>query len=305
MNAAAQISPDWVAVDWGTSHLRAWAMDPSSHVLAERRSDRGMGTLGRDAFEATLLQVIAPWLGSAPLTVVACGMLGSRQGWVEAPYRSVPCTPGSAKLVRAPVTDRRVQVFVASGLRQDAQPDVMRGEETQIAGFLAGNPGFEGIVCLPGTHTKWAEVSANEVVSFRTIMTGELFALLTRNSVLQHSVDQDWDPVAFDEAVADALSSPERVAQRLFSVRATDLLVGLAPGEGAARISGALIGMELAATRAYWLGRPIAVVGGDAADRTYMPALRAQGLSPVFCDADVAVRAGLADAHVALERPVA
>ena len=83
--------PDWIAVDWGTSNLRAWAMGPEG-VLAHVSSDEGMGKLSRDAFEPALLRLLEPWL-SGPTTVIACGMVGSRQGWCEAPYRTVPCTP--------------------------------------------------------------------------------------------------------------------------------------------------------------------------------------------------------------------
>ena len=85
--------PDWIAVDWGTSNVRAWAMAADGAVLAEAGSDRGMGTLARDAFEGALLDLIGPWIAGGPVPVVACGMVGARQGWVEAPYAAVPCPP--------------------------------------------------------------------------------------------------------------------------------------------------------------------------------------------------------------------
>ena len=99
------ITPAWIAVDWGTSNLRAWAMDSANTVLAEASSEDGMGTLARDGFEPALLRLITPWLSGGPVPVIACGMVGSRQGWHEAPYRAVPCMPlDRAGLVQVPVS---------------------------------------------------------------------------------------------------------------------------------------------------------------------------------------------------------
>ena len=175
----ADIAPDWIAVDWGTSNLRAWAMQ-GTHALAQALSDAGMGQLNRDGFGPALEALLASWSCSPSVPIIACGMVGSRQGWVEAPYRVVPCAPLGSDMVRVPDTTMRVHVI--SGLRQATPSDVMRGEETQIAGFLSLNPGWDGVICLPGTHTKWVHISAGEVISFQTYMTGELFALLSSAS---------------------------------------------------------------------------------------------------------------------------
>jgi 2-dehydro-3-deoxygalactonokinase len=237
---AQAVVPDWIAVDWGTSSLRVFAMRGST-VLAEAESDRGMGVLARSDFEAALLDLIAPWL-SGPVEVIACGMVGSRQGWHEAPYRAVPCLPvDPASPVPVPVQDARLRLRIVPGLKQASPPDVMRGEETQIAGALALVPGFDGVICLPGTHNKWVHVSAGEVVSFRTCLTGELFALLSKQSVLRHGMadagtaDQAARDAAFDAALSDALSRPEQLATRLFALRAEGLLTGLDPAVARAR----------------------------------------------------------------------
>ena len=173
----------------------------------------------------------------------------------------------------------------------------MRGEETQIAGFIATNPTFDGILCLPGTHTKWVQVSAGEVVGFRTFMTGELFALLTRNSVLRHTATGGWDDDAFAEAVSDTLSRPEALATRLFALRAEDLLENLSPSAATARLSGYLLGAELAATRAYWLGQAVAIIGDAGISARYRAALALQGVDAGVSDADAMTTAGLAAAY--------
>lgn len=286
---------DWIAVDWGTTNLRVWAMGHRG-VLAEAVSDDGMGRLDRDGYEPALLRLIGPWLQDGKRTeVVACGMVGSRQGWHEAPYRSVPCAPlEPAALVAAPTRDAWISVRLVPGLKQTSPADVMRGEETQIAGVLALTPGYDGIICLPGTHSKWAHVSAGEVVSFQTFLTGEMFALLSQASVLRHGMVGDgWDEAAFDEGLSDALSRPERIGARLFGIRAEGLIAGLSAAAAKARLSGLLIGMELAAARPYWLGQAVTLVGSEGLARSYARALRTQGVEPRMVSGTEAVLAGL------------
>ncbi|QYK41697.1 MAG: 2-dehydro-3-deoxygalactonokinase [Paracoccaceae bacterium] len=303
MTGQAGTGPEWLAVDWGTSHLRVWAMQGST-VLDEAASADGMGGLAPDGFEPALLRLVAPWLGDGPVDVRLCGMAGSRQGWHEAPYRAVPCAPlDPDALVAVPVRDARLRVTLVPGLMQAAPPDVMRGEETQIAGALSLLPGFDGVFCLPGTHNKWAHVSAAEVVSFQTVMTGELFALLSGQSVLRHSLGgagdatADQTDAAFDAALADAMAHPGRVTARLFGLRAEALLSGLDPAVARARLSGLLIGLDLAASRPWWLGQPVVILGDDRLAALYARALAAQGNAPRRLPVRQATLAGLAAAR--------
>ncbi|MCB1355902.1 MAG: 2-dehydro-3-deoxygalactonokinase [Maritimibacter sp.] len=292
----------WIAVDWGTSRLRAWAIAEDGTLGAEARSDKGMAGLAPAEFEPALLDLVAPWLDAARVTpVIACGMVGARQGWVEAPYRVVPCAPpGPGDAIAAPTADPRLSVTVLPGLAQTRPADVMRGEETQVAGFLADTPDFDGTLCLPGTHTKWVQVSAGEVVSFRTVMTGDLFAALSGHTVLRHTLGTGDDRTAFLDAVADAIARPEALTARLFSLRAEGLLGELAPGTASSRASGLLIGAELAGARGYWLGTRLAVIGTGGLADLYAAALGAQGVTVERFDADLAVLAGLKAAHAAM-----
>ncbi len=293
---AERVTPDWIAVDWGTTNLRAYAMQGAT-VLARASSDDGMGKLASDGFEPALMALISGWLEAGPVPVIACGMVGSRQGWVEAPYRSVPCTPLADDLTAAP-TSGGLDVRVVSGLSQTAPADVMRGEETQVAGFLALNQGWDGVLCMPGTHTKWVHLSAGEVVSFQTFMSGELFALISGHSVLRHSLAGDgWEPDAFATAVSDAISKPEALAARLFGLRADNLLHGTEAPITRASLSGWLIGAELAAARAYWLGQNIAILGMNDQARAYQSALRPQGVEAMLVDTEKATLAGLTAAY--------
>ena len=302
MNAGST-TIEWIAVDWGTSNLRAWAMGVEG-VLGHATSPEGMGKLARAEFEPALLRLIGPWLGAGQMPVIACGMVGSRQGWHEAPYRTTPCTPvQSGTLVLVPTQDPRLKMMIAPGLKQLAPADVMRGEETQIAGALAVLPGFDGVMCLPGTHSKWVHVSAGEVVSFQTFLTGELFALLAEHSVLRHGMgDGGWQDDAFDQGVSDGLSQPEKIAARLFTLRAEGLIAGLASDAARARLSGLLIGIELAAAKPYWLGRPVVLVGTPALSANYARALASQGLIADPIDATACTLSGLATARGVLQK---
>ena len=292
---------DWIAVDWGTSHLRAFAIGADGAVLDRAQSADGMGTLAQAEFEPALMRLIEPWLGDGSIPVIACGMVGAKQGWVEAPYCPVPCKPGEAVPIMPATRDGRIKLHILPGVSQDSPADVMRGEETQTAGVIHENPQFDGILCLPGTHTKWIHISAEEIVSFRTAMTGELFALLSKNSVLRHSVaGEDFDADAFDAAVAETLSRPERLAQSLFNIRAEGLLHGQSPAAARGRLSGLLIGAELAAAKPYWLGQQVLIGGAPALVALYERALQSQGVLCQTRDAETLTLAGLRLVHAKL-----
>ncbi len=286
---------DWIAVDWGTSNLRAWAMRADGAVLEEAGSDRGMSRLQPSEFEPTLRALIQGWT-DGPARVIACGMVGARQGWVEAPYAPVPCQPLQAGLTPAPSAPD-LQVGIVPGLSQADPPDVMRGEETKVAGFLAQNPGWDGVLLLPGTHPKWILLSAGEVVAFRTALTGEAFAALSGHTVLRHSVTSEgWDDEAFGAGVAEGLARPEALLNRLFSLRAEGLLRGLSPQAARSRLSGLLIGTDLAGAKGWWLGQRVGLLGAGELARTYGLALASQGVQAEAADAEAATLAGLQEA---------
>ncbi len=296
------IAPEWIAIDWGTSNLRVWAMNGDA-VLATAASDSGMGALERDQFEPALLDLIAPWLpvNNARVVCVACGMVGARQGWIEAPYTAVPCAVPPPGFTRAPTTWPGLDVHIVPGLSQARPADVMRGEETQIAGFLAQNPGWDGVLCLPGSHTKWVHLSAGEVISFVTVMTGELFAAIAGHTVLRHSIAAEgWDADAFGAALDETLSRPERLAANLFSLRAEGLLHAMPADTARARLSGLLVGAELAAAKPYWLGQQIAVIGAGTLAQLYVTALAAQGAPARAVDGTGITLAGLTAAYARL-----
>lgn len=287
---------DWIGVDWGTTNLRVFAMDAQNRALAEKTSDRGMAKLTPPQFEPALLDLIAPWLSDDRETpVYASGMVGAKQGWQEARYRMVPTPPvADDGLTHVATLDKRMRVHILPGLSQAAPADVMRGEETQIAGLLAHSPAYRGAVCLPGTHSKWVAVSEGKVDRFATFMTGELFDVLSKQTILCHAVAGDaWDEAAFLIAAGQAVQDPQRVAAELFGLRAAGLLDGAQPAQMRARLSGLLIGQEIGLAKRYWQDQTVTLIGSNATVPFYQAVLADQGCAVDIMAAKDASLAGL------------
>lgn len=303
MSDAADPQVEWIAVDWGTSNLRAWAM-AGANPVGTRQSDQGMGGLQPDEFEPALYSLIDEWLPEGGrMPVLICGMAGARTGWTEAPYRAVPCPPLDARNAAIPpVRDPRLQVRILPGLSQATPPDVMRGEEAQIAGFLAQNPGYEGVICLPGTHSKWVRIRAGQVESFQTFMSGELFALLSTQSVLRLSIGAvEPSDTAYASAAATAARDPQALMRDLFSLRAGSLLNGVTGSETLGHLSGLIIGAEIGAARPIWQDSPVSIVGAPGISQLYARALTDQDASVQQFDGSELVLSGLIAAHHQLQ----
>lgn len=276
---------DWIAVDWGGSFVRAWLMSAEGQILAAQSSQQGALKLRPEQFEAALLALLHAWLPPVgQVTVLICGMAGSRQGWQEAPYLAIPLTLSHELNPTALTTqDARLRVFILPGLKQLNPPDVMRGEETQLLGFITQNPKFNGVVALPGTHNKWVRLHNQCVLNFTTCMTGELFDLLAHQSVLRHSVQSEaWDHTAFDQAVLQALEQPAATSQRLFALRAHHLLEATTPDILRAQLSGELLGLELSAIHAaayLQTELPLVLIGSSKLSALYARALKLMGIT--------------------------
>jgi 2-dehydro-3-deoxygalactonokinase len=174
----------------------------------------------------------------------------------------------------------------------------MRGEETQISGFLRSDPGFSGVICLPGTHTKWALIKRGVVEFFTTFMTGELFSFLEKQSVLKHSFSSEgWNGNAFKTAVNYAISKPEKISSRLFSLRAGGLISDLDPVAARSMASGYLIGLEMAAMKDLWRENKICLIGASALTKIYVSAFHEIGVETADYDVETMTLAGLAQAY--------
>lgn len=289
--------PWMIGIDWGTSSLRAMLYDGEGRVHEHRKRPWGLRQLPEGGFDGAFADIFRDW---PTCPVWACGMLGSRKGWHEAGYVDTPANLVTlvGKVVRAHTGDGRV-VHIIPGVRDPSSPDVMRGEETQVFGTLAVRPRLAAgaKLVLPGTHSKWVEVSAGSIVRSRTMMTGEIHALLVKHSILGESVppiaETGGHPRAFDDGVRLARDSGNAgVLSRIFSARVLTLESHLSPAAVPDYLSGLLIGEEWRAMRASgWLaeGEVPVLVGNSRLRELYRRAAVLFGLPEPRMVADASI----------------
>lgn len=263
-----------IAIDWGSSSLRAYRLGADGQVLQTRRDARGiLACDGRHA--EVLVELVGDWPGE----ILLCGMIGSRNGWIELPYLPAPADAGAfaAAMHRHEIAQwpGRGLWFVpglACGTQADAVPDVMRGEETQLIGLAALLGGGRHLACLPGTHSKWAWIEDGRLGEFATVMTGELYAVLRQHSLLGRLMrdDDGFDEAAFLRGV-DYSRGPGGLAHQLFGARTLGLFERLSDTAAPAWLSGLLLGHEIGHRQD--LPAQVHLVGGTALAARYATAL--------------------------------
>ena len=289
-----------LACDWGTTNLRAWTLDSEGRVLQSRDFALGVSRLKPGEAAQRFQDEVQPALDAYDLPAVLCGMVGSNLGWTTAPY--LDCPVGLDDLARELVAAEAhaAWVRIVPGVRGEGLAgagDVMRGEETQLFGWLALHPDRargRHVVCHPGTHAKWMVVEEGRLARFATCMTGELYAVLSKHSVLRSEAAAD-DPGAFAEGLA-AAGDGAALAARLFTARARVVGKGKPAAGTASYLSGLLIGAE-AASLPGLLGlpasTPIALLGDAKLCSLYRQAFEARGLPSETFDGEAAATAGL------------
>lgn len=284
-----------LGIDWGTSSFRAFRLDAAGSVLDARRADAGIRSIDDGDFESAFEQLIGDWLDSAPaVPVVLSGMIGSRQGWLEAPYLECPAAVADIAGAMLPLLLARGRTaYLAPGLSTRGAagvPDVMRGEEVQILGAVDRLGVDEATVCLPGTHSKWARVEGGRVICFATHMTGEAFEALRRHTILGKTIDHAaWDDTAFLSGV-DRSGDSGGVLHHLFGVRASGLFGELEPTTAGAFLSGLVIGHELRAATGGHDGSTVYLIGEEGLTALYARALDRLGVATRNGPSDAAAR---------------
>ena len=246
-----------MAVDWGTSHLRAFLCKVNSDntlTLTGNANSFGVSKV-INSFEQTLFDCLAPWVvqyGKMPIFMM--GQIGSSIGWKETPYLPCPIQPND--IVSNCVTFNCLghDITITPGLScrlSNDNYDVMRGEELQVLGWLQhSTQHFIGthLICLPGTHTKWVLINSGKIELFKTAMTGELFDLLSNQSILIQKAHSVFDQRSFNKG-ADFTLKSERgsFTHGLFSVRSKQLFGELTNSQATSYLSGLLIGSDVRA----------------------------------------------------------
>ncbi len=284
-----------IGIDWGTTSFRAFRITRDGTIRDRKAALRGILNVQDGRYADTLREEIGPWLAAGEDHVLLSGMIGSRQGWQEAPY--LPCPAGAPEIAAALVEIEFdwAQVKLVPGLSaNDAAgvAEVMRGEETQVLGVLTAMGG-SGLACLPGTHSKWVGVQDNRIIQFSTHMTGETFGALRGHTILSRMMrDGPTDGPAFNSGVQRSTDTGG-LLHHIFGARSMVLANRLAETDSAAYLSGILIGNEVRAALEGRRGELVHVIGAPDLTALYARAISAYGSFPERHDGEAAAR-GLA-----------
>lgn len=299
----AAFEPVAVVLDWGTTGFRAFLVRTDGSLVDQKKGELGIQSVAKGQHERFVSEALASWRTEyGALDIVAAGMIGSRNGWIEMPYVPTPAT--AADLATAARTDGLPEgnsITFLPGLTDPTGfpfPDVMRGEEAQLVGFGLDR---DMVVVLPGTHTKWAEIRGGHIERFRTFVTGEIYSTLADHSFLSKvaTAERDHAAQAFAEGIALAQEDSTRAGgllTRLFAVRTGWLVGAITPDEMKSRLSGLIIGWEFVeAQTGGWFeeGDTIAVVGDDDLVEVYGRVAEAFGVKIAPAPADAAIRGAL------------
>jgi 2-dehydro-3-deoxygalactonokinase len=302
---------DSILIDWGTTNARAYRFvrdkeEPDKAARDRRRLPRGIRQVPPGGFPAALAELLGPWLddAAAPPRILMSGMVGSRQGWVEASYRPCPARLAdlAASLCAVPgLPHAHIVPGVCRG-GEGAPHDVIRGEEVQVFGAVADDA--PAVLCLPGTHSKWVRYADGALVDFATAMTGEVFQVLRSHSLLgalMPAAAAAFEDAAASGVVAEAFrhgldrsGEPGGLLHHLFGVRAEGLF-GAIPADGLeAYLSGLLIGHEIRAMAGLFpTADPVRLVADGTLAGLYTTAFRHLGRAVEVVDAEAATIRGL------------
>jgi 2-dehydro-3-deoxygalactonokinase len=283
--------PLLIGLDWGTTSCRAYLIGAGGKVLERQTDGPGILKIENGHFGPWLDSMIGGWIatrGVAPL--ILSGMIGSRQGWKEAPYARCPAGADDIVKTLARIEWNELIITLVPGLstENDGMPDVMRGEETQIFGALALSGSDAGLFLIPGTHSKWAEATGGRIVSFRTFMTGEVFGALKEHTILGRLMrDGAADPEAFARGVREgaALGSAGALLNRVFATRSYGLMDKLADTALSDYLSGLLIGAEVAEATTK-TKCTVTIIASPALAQRYTDALRLLGRASTLAPDD-------------------
>lgn len=294
----------FLACDWGSTNLRAWVLDSAGRVHAKKAFPLGVSSLAPGEARRRFDEEVRPALAAEALPAILCGAVGSNLGWLTTPY--VPCPARLADLATRLVAAEAnpAPTWIVPGVSCEGfngQGDVMRGEETQLFGWLALDPTrakARHVVCHPGTHSKWVLLEESRLVRFVSTLTGELFGVLRRHSILRSQAPPD-EGAAFAEGL-EAAGDGDALAARLFTARARVVGRGAPPETTASYLSGVLIGAEVAAAPRLLGLEPlpsVVLLGDGGLCRLYARALAARGVESEIFDGDAAAMAGLSALH--------
>jgi 2-dehydro-3-deoxygalactonokinase len=308
----------FIAGDWGTTNLRLYLCQyKSSQPLNILATQAGPGVSQvSNNFEQIFFDLAGDWLEEyGPMPVILSGMVGSNIGWQTAPYIDCPASAEQIVRGRTAFQARDIEFSIISGLKTLnplGTPDLMRGEELQLLGWIRTATGPEAdmaqLVVLPGTHNKWALVKGGKIETFVTALTGELYALLQNHSVLignAESADFSADIFLQGVKVATTLESGQ-LLQALFATRSRQVTGELSELYASSYLSGLLIGSDVVGSLGLMEKRmdgisSVDLIGESALSHCYQLALESVGVKAELRDATQIALSGYQAVYEALQ----
>lgn len=297
-----------ICVDWGTSNFRAFLLDSNANLLDSIRSDKGMLGLAPEEFEPNLYELLKPWLRENELPIIMAGMVGSVRGWQNTSYITCPIEENDLSSELTYITNnRQLKLAIISGIETSDkadQYDVARGEEVQVFGafeLIVAKQNETAIFCLPGTHSKWVVTKNKTILSFTTHMTGELFDILSHNSIL--APQKPYTKKTANDVFKKGLDCAQKsggLAHHIFSARTNMLKGHIQNDEIESYLSGVLIGTEIKEmTKAISelestdMSENIYLVGNENLNKIYAEAMNHLGLATIQLDGEKTAYRGM------------
>ncbi len=236
-----------IGVDWGSTSFRAYCYDPEGFVTDRIEHRSGILNVENGLFEDTLFSLLGNTVDRGD-RILLSGMITSRNGWLETPYAVVSVSVEDYLSLALHREYQGVELTFFPGVCQKHPADVIRGEELQIFGVCEHRD--DALVVLPGTHSKWVEVKRGCIERFQTTMTGEVYDVLMKQSLIGLiSNGAEYVDSAFKHGLergADRQPEAGTVLSKIFAARARVLLGQHGPDEVASFLSGVLLGSEIA-----------------------------------------------------------
>jgi len=284
-----------IALDWGTTSLRGYLLDGDGTIIEKVNSDQGILAV----VDGQFAKALAGLLGilrkkTADCSIIAAGMITSRQGWHETPYVECPASADALALQLQPLfTDAFGQIWFVPGVKQyQPEPDIMRGEETQLAGL---GEQISITALLPGTHSKWVNVEDGRITGFTTFMTGDLYNAVRNNTILRAVSGSEWSTSGFNEGVKAGHEQAQQgkgLLSGLFQVRVKTILGLSQEASHESYLSGLLIGTEIfeATQKGYISEQPLTIIGTNRLSKLYARALNTCSIQAVTAPEDLAAQ---------------
>ena len=270
--------------------MRYWVINKENFIIKKENSlPLGIKFINNKNYEKILENEFKYFLSdNHAVDVLCCGMIGSKQGWQDAGYLKVPFIPlFHNQLVSIKTKNKNLNIFIVPGLKQNDPPDIMRGEETQALGIITKYNNFDGVVCFTGTHSKWVQIVGNEIISFETFMTGELFQIISQYSILKKSISSaNFNKSLAIEYAMISFLEPQKFSKKLFELRARNLIQNLNSSKISSAISGLTIGLEIAGSRKFWMGNDVILVGTSPMVDIYQAILKKQKIETKTIDSN-------------------